>query len=235
LTAEAHLQQLVAGEVRYPNSTADATRIIDRCRRFTPGRKFLDIGAGYGFFSNEAGRRDFAVTALEPSPRCRAVFQVLNGFLPEPRMLGPDFVESHPAEFDAVLMSQVLEHVDELDECVSSLFRLTRPGGVVAIAVPHFASLITRIQGRGDMFINPPEHLNFFTRSGLTRLFGRHELQPLQFENISRLPTDKITRRIPGRPLKSVCKSMINLCLKTTDLLRRGLYLNAYFRKSEKK
>ena len=88
-------------------------------------------------------------------------------------MLTRNFVQANPGSFDVVLMSQVLEHITDLESTLDYLRDLLAPNGIAAIAVPHFGSWLSRLQGKKDMFIVPPEHLNFFSRAGLTALFDR--------------------------------------------------------------
>src|SRR5262245_59227109 len=53
-TAEESLQLLLAEEAAYPNTLIDAARITGRCAALRPGGRFLDIGAGPGFYSKAA-------------------------------------------------------------------------------------------------------------------------------------------------------------------------------------
>ena len=71
----------------------------------------------------------------------------------------------------------------------ANLSAILVPDGIVAVAVPHFGSLLSRLQGKKDMFICPPEHLNFFSRRGLDsalrtqRLPGRRPGDGLEAES----------------------------------------------------
>jgi SAM-dependent methyltransferase len=229
-SAEERLMACTAAEARYPNSTLDAARIIGQCGALTRGRRFLDVGAGFGFFTREALRLGFRANALEPSPNCRDVFALLNGFEPDSKLFSPVFVRDHAADFDVVLLSQVLEHLPSLEEAVSSIRTLLGPSGIAAIAVPHFGSAVSRIQGRRDMFIDPPEHLNFFTRSGLMSLFERHGFRCEHSETISRFDPARLARRLPVAG--GVTTGVLRTVLALADRIGRGMYLNAYFRRN---
>jgi SAM-dependent methyltransferase len=223
--------RLLAEEKNYPNTTLDAERMADRCRRFARGDDFLDVGAGDGFFSRAARARSFRVHALEPSPAGRRVFALMNGFEPEPALLDLDFARRHPAAFDVVLLSQVLEHVSDVEETLAVLGRVLKADGIVAVAVPHFRSWSSRLQGRNDMFITPPEHLNFFTAPGLLRLFERQGYRRLGLETISRFNPARIGSRLPFPILRPAAIALLKLALKAADRMDRGLYLNLYVQK----
>jgi 2-polyprenyl-3-methyl-5-hydroxy-6-metoxy-1,4-benzoquinol methylase len=228
---QTRFNSVIEQEKSYPNSTLDAARIGTACRHWSSGDNFLDIGAGYGFFSRAAIDRGFRVTALEPAPSCREIYRMMNGFEPLPELLNEQFVAAHAGEFDVLLMSQVLEHVQDLDWTLSALHSLLREGGVAAIAVPHFRSMVSILQGRRDMFIIPPEHLNFFTAEGLERLFQRHGFTTLASQTVSRVDGKRIARKMRlgllGRPISYALRVPMTLM----DLLKMGLFLNMYFRK----
>ena len=216
-------------EVAYPNSSIDAQRMTRHCKALAPGTRFLDIGAGFGFFSRAAVEAGFLVIALEPAPYCREVFLRLNGFEAEPLMLDLSFAQAHRGTFDAVLMSQVLEHLPALDETLEAIATLLAPGGIAAIAVPHFRSAVSSLQGRKDMFISPPEHLNFFTSTSLQRLFCRHGFSIVQTETVSRFDPRRIRARFGVAGIVAI--PLLRGALRVADAVRLGMYLNAYFRR----
>lgn len=229
-TATERYHAVLESECQYPNSTIDADRIAATCLKFCSGQpgRFLDIGAGFGFFSRAASEKGFQVDALEPSPACQDVFALMNDFKPHSAMLTNSFVQEHSNSYNAVLMSQVLEHISDVQECVENLYDLLCPNGICAIAVPHFRSVISMIQGTDDMFIIPPEHLNFFTIKGLKLLFLRQGFKLLKMETVSRFDFMKIRRRFP---LSSLIILILSSVLHFADKYNKGMFINAYFQK----
>jgi SAM-dependent methyltransferase len=224
-------RKVLQDERDYPNAAIDSTRIAAYCRSLALGNGFLDIGAGYGFFSRAALERGFHVTAIEPSKICRDVCWLMNGLEALPGMLARDFVQANSGSFDVVLMSQVLEHTADVESTVGHLGDLLRPNGIAAIAVPHFGSWLSRLQGKRDMFMVPPEHLNFFSRAGLTKLFERHRLMCCELHTISRIDVSRVSKRIPV-PLVGRAASLCTLALlRISDRVNGGMFINAYFRK----
>jgi 2-polyprenyl-3-methyl-5-hydroxy-6-metoxy-1,4-benzoquinol methylase len=235
LNAGEGLRKVLHDEETFPNSVIDAARIARYCRYFTRATSFLDIGPGYGFFSRAAISQGFQVTAVEPSSECRRIFKEMNGFEPLSGMLTAEFVKDNGGAFDVVLMSQVLEHISELDSMVSMISAvLRRDDGTAVIAVPHFRSWLSKIQGKADMFISPPEHLNFFSVKGLINLFGRHGFTCSKMHTISRINERRVLQRIPmspliGRPVTVLASSL----LRVSDYFGGGMFINAYFRKGQ--
>jgi SAM-dependent methyltransferase len=67
--------------------------------------------------------------------------------------------------FDAVVCQSVLEHVADPYRCVSEIYRVLRPGGIVYAEIPF----MQQVHGRAYDFTR-------FTLGGLRRLFRRFEL-----------------------------------------------------------
>jgi SAM-dependent methyltransferase len=232
LSGDELLRNALREEENYPNATVDAARIAAQCVRLTSGRELLDVGAGYGFFSRAALSEGFNVTAIEPTAKCREVFHLMNGFEPSPGMLTRQFAAANIGRFDVLLMSQVLEHIADLESVLSYAAAVLRRGGVAAIAVPHFRSLVSRLQGKNDMFIAPPEHLNYFTILGLRALFSRHSFNCVTVYTVSRFNVSRVARKIPVPPaLGTPIAFCISAAVKLSDYVQAGMYINAFFRK----
>lgn len=225
------LGRILERETAHPNSTLDAEAIARECARYSPGRHLLDIGAGYGFMTAAARRRGFDVTALEPSPACREVFRLLNGFEPEDTFLDDDFASRHAGRFHAVILSQVLEHIPDLHACLRRIQTLLVPGGLLVAAVPQFGSLTSLVQDRQDMFIIPPEHLNFFTGRGLRRLLERSGFTGIAAASYSRFDRGKISRRFRPRIMGTMMENTLRSVLHIADRFEKGMYVRGCFRK----
>jgi len=231
LNAFAHLEKLLKSEVKYPNSTLDAARMIGHSKDLANGNRLLDVGGGYGFFSQAAISAGFDVIAIEPSATCREIFTLMNNFTPEACMIDKTLANKYRGRFDVILMSQVLEHIANLDEAVDSIKMLLGKRGIAVIAVPHFKSLVSMLQGKKDMFIIPPEHLNFFSMSGLTSLFSRHRFSLLRRETISRFPPESVHKILPIRLVARITNFALGSILHFADAIGKGMYINCYFRK----
>jgi SAM-dependent methyltransferase len=225
------IQSVLAQERAYPNSVLDAARIAKAAKALTPGTQFLDVGAGFGFFSRAAKAEGFEVEAIEINDESLAVFREMNGFEATKAMLDHEFAEQRSGRYSVVLLSQVLEHVRDVNSAVVDLRSMLAPRGICVIAVPHFGSLVSMVQGRNDMFITPPEHLNYFSRAGLMQLFSRHGFECCGVGTHSRFDSARLQRKLRVPILGSVASRMLSGILRTADMAARGMLLNAYFRK----
>jgi len=214
----------------FPSATQDARRILRVCRRLAAGERLLDIGAGCGVFSREAARLGFKVTACEPNPRARDIFARVNGFNPLPDMFDEHFAERREGSFDVLLASQLLEHVADPAGMACRMRRVLAADGLVAVAVPHFGSVLSRLQGRRDMYISPPEHLNFLSRAGLVRLFARSGFHLLRLTTVSKVNRARLTQAVGVRGLAAVVWLGLYAALAACELFGRGMVINAYFR-----
>jgi 2-polyprenyl-3-methyl-5-hydroxy-6-metoxy-1,4-benzoquinol methylase len=85
---------------------------------------------------------------------------------------------------DVVTIFNVLEHVNDLKECLRTVTRIIRDGGFVLVDVPNGSvmALRGRLLGRWP-HLNLHEHINYFTPRGLDDLMKRHG-----FDCVNRLP-----------------------------------------------
>ena len=73
--------------------------------------------------------------------------------------------------FDAVVLWDVIEHLCDPVAVVSQLSNIIRPGGSLLVSTPNIGSWIARIAGKRWPFMTPPEHVSFFNRRSLQKLF----------------------------------------------------------------
>lgn len=229
-------ESVLAQEAAEPNSMLDAQRLASRmaqlvkAKRGKPGR-FLDIGCGYGFFAVEAIREGFEVTALDLATNKRKVMKEITGLDPVASSF-EDF-QCEPASFSAVLMSQILEHVSDINQWMVKANAILEEGGVLAVALPNFDNAFRYLRRENGPYIIPPEHLNFFNAESLSKLLEKHGFKVEGVQWISRVPKRIIRKRLPASagPLVPavhlVGKAAFGLC----DALHLGLMVNVYGRK----
>ena len=68
-----------------------------------------------------------------------------------------------PQSFDVVLMNHSLEHVTDPRRDLARVFRLLRPGGLLLVAVPNFASWQRKRFGSKWYALDLPRHRTHFT------------------------------------------------------------------------
>lgn len=142
----------------------------------------LDIGAGTGDFLAFAKTKKWEVLGIEPSSKAKALA----------RKKGIPFVENtrdlSDNSFDVITMWHVLEHVRDLDQQLSELKRICKPGGYVIIAVPNFKSYDAKYYKEFWAAYDVPRHLWHFSKTAITKLFAQKEMKlqkvhPMYFDS----------------------------------------------------
>lgn len=140
----------------------------------SPANRWLDIGTGPGLFLDALRKLNRVGTGIEPSLLAskHAISKghnVINGYfnLAKTEELG---------EFDAIHLSEVLEHVQNPLEFLENVGRVLRPGGYVCIVVPNDYNRIQEIfvqnTKQNKWWLQPPFHLNYFDKQALVKLIS---------------------------------------------------------------
>ena len=145
-------------------------------RRLALGRRrLLDIGCGPGFFLKTAIARGWQGHGIEPSRQACAHARGLGAAVTE----GFFDAETAPAlgRFDAVNLTNVLEHVADPIGVLTRAAQLLEPGGVLCVGVPNdfspFQIGARGALGIGEWWVAPPHHLNYFDFDSLAALLTR--------------------------------------------------------------
>ncbi len=99
-----------------------------------PGRRVLDVGAGTGSFAILLAERGFEVTSTDASA---AAVDVLRERVAGPVVQADATALPFPdGAFDAAVLGEVLEHLDDDAAALREVARVVIPNGVVAASVP---------------------------------------------------------------------------------------------------
>ena len=121
-----------------------AARLLDLVGRHAPAGPLLDVGCGHGLLLDEARRRGYDVEGLELSASAAAYARGVLDLRVHERTL-----EEHDAAsgYAAIVMADVLEHLDDPVAAIARCRELLRPGGVLCLVTPDPSSLTARIAG----------------------------------------------------------------------------------------
>lgn len=144
----------------------------------------LDIGAGTGYFLNAVKSTGWSVKGIEKSESTRLQAKAKFGLdcLPSDSLFDLD-----EKSFDVITMWHVLEHVEKLDDTVTTLHKILKPDGVALIALPNKESFDAR-HYKGDWAAyDVPRHLWHFSIPDFTRLADKHgfvvtQVKPMYFD-----------------------------------------------------
>lgn len=178
-------------------------------------RKVLDVGCGAGALGLAIKQRQRChVTGIEYVPE---VAERAATVLDE-AIAGDAFVELDAlpeAHFDAIVMADVLEHVDDTDRLLRLARERLAPAGRLVLSIPnvrHWSVVLPLLGGRWDYQdagILDRTHLRFFTRHNMLEVLQRNGFE---VENVqaSMMPLD-----LPG----GVFSQLIALGINPSDLL----------------
>ncbi len=139
--------------------------------------RLLDVGFGAGAMLKVAQRRGWQAFGIERS--ALAVEQAIKNGFPDVQV-GDLANGPYPADhFDVIVMSELIEHLDDPQPYLRQAWRCLRPGGVLYLTTPNGAGISGRLLSANWSVVCPPEHLQLFSPVSL-----RRSLQAGGFQNI---------------------------------------------------
>lgn len=127
-----------------------------------PGGSVLEIGCGNGNLLTRLNHLGWRVHGIEPDAKAAGIAQrrglhIINGELTD---------QTFEAEtFDAIVMSHVIEHIGDPVTLLRRCRKILKPDGVLIMLTPNLNALGHRWFGRNWLHLDPPRHLNLFTRT----------------------------------------------------------------------
>ncbi|MDQ3935727.1 MAG: methyltransferase domain-containing protein, partial [Actinomycetota bacterium] len=128
-----------------PGRRATARRLLDLIGRYAPAGRLLDVGCGHGLLLDEARSRGYEVTGVELSRSAAAYARDVLGLEVSETPL--EEVEPEDDGFAAIVLADVLEHVEDPIAAIRRCRELLRPGGVLCVVTPDPASATARVAG----------------------------------------------------------------------------------------
>lgn len=159
------------GEDRLASAqTRRLTRELASMEPFRKQNRILEIGAGRGWFLEQASKRGWKTWALE----------INENALCHLRSRGIDRIITETAEtfhvdtdaVDVVRIWDVIEHLESPRKAIRRIRLALRPGGLMRLSTTNFASLSRWINGPEWVYLNGADHIFLFEPRTITRLLS---------------------------------------------------------------
>lgn len=135
-----------------------------------PGR-MLDVGCGTGAFVAWMAQRGWQAHGIDFDEKAVATARMYPGVTADVGDLhSQKFPDDH---FDAVTLSNVIEHVPNPPEVFAECRRILKPGGRLVMMTPNLNAEGHRIFGRYWRGLEPPRHLFLFTPGSMRAIARR--------------------------------------------------------------
>ncbi|MBC7589051.1 MAG: class I SAM-dependent methyltransferase [Chitinophagaceae bacterium] len=127
-----------------------------------------EIGAGIGLIANYLKEKNVVYTGFEPVAHI-----VENAKKEGLNIEQADFtiLKEHANKFDAIVAFEVIEHIDNLKNCLALIFDALKANGRFGFTVPNYDKRLN-YANRGDKIYQsgPPLHVNFFTKESIAAM-----------------------------------------------------------------
>lgn len=190
-----------------------------------PEKNILDIGAGTGDFLKVCKNDSWNVFGIEPDIGARNIASKKGINLQE------NLSKLENKKFEIITLWHVLEHVENLEEYISTLNNLLSKNGRLIIAVPNFKSYDANYYKQFWAAFDVPRHLWHFSQTSISKLFSKENMivektLPMKFDAYYVSLLSEKYKSGKMNPIKSFYKGFVsNLNAKDTQEYSSLIYV----------
>jgi 2-polyprenyl-3-methyl-5-hydroxy-6-metoxy-1,4-benzoquinol methylase len=198
----------------------------------------LDIGCAKGLFLDEMKKSGYNTYGIEMSEQNAEICKANNHSVFHGDLDSYHISNYLKLKFDIISCLDVIEHVPNPNDFLHKIKDLLNNEGLLILSTPNFSGLVSKLLGNRDPFLIPPEHLNFFTKSGLKELIKANGFEVIRVNTFGFITDDGLTRTVTKylpaslHPLSFLIKPLINYAVRSLNIINNGLELEFYLRRS---
>lgn len=147
--------------------------------------RLLDIGCGDGKFVFDATKRGFDAVGIDLSPDRVAKGKELYD-LKETQLKCMNVDEfSSNEKFDIIVMWDVIEHVESPSNLLKSIRKISHENTKIFALTMSLDSITYKLYGENWNYINPTQHLHYFSHSTINNLYEKCgiEMKGVEMDN----------------------------------------------------
>lgn len=179
---------------RTPSHSYLEPAILRLCQRYG-GRKILDLGCGNGALCRTLRDAGYDMTGCDvDAGGIELARQAVKGVRFERLGMEDDPGVLGNREYDAVVSTEVVEHLYAPRSLPRFAARVLKPGGYLILTTPYHGylknlvlSLLNKWDGHHDPMWDGG-HIKFWSRRTLTRLLSENGFDVLEFSGVGRVP-----------------------------------------------
>ena len=162
--------------------------LVARARReLPPSSSIVEVGSGYGYLTYALARAGYRIRGVDIAPSAVEAARRRFGDLYLCDDIGM-FSRRLPASTDVVVMTEVLEHLDQPVAVLAAIRDALRPGGSLLMTTPsrdfHPADALWRTE-------LPPVHLAWYSKTSL-REMARRVGMSIRFQDYSEFHAERV-------------------------------------------
>lgn len=160
--------------------------IIGALRSTSYGNRVLDIGSGVGTIDFYLASKGKDVTAIELAKEAADISEKSAEFLglkDNTKFIHGDFLKlKSEGEFDLVICSEVLEHLENDSKAIAKIYQLLKKDGLALITTPSQNAPLHRL-GLAKEFDTRVGHLRRYNMEDLVSLLKKNKFRILRKQN----------------------------------------------------
>jgi len=141
---------------------------------FPSAGKVLDVGCSSGAFLKVMESEGWDVYGIDISEESSKVARKKWGERIKVMSLDEPLFSPNPPfpVFDLITLFDVLEHSPDPGALLKGVRRLLKPGGLLTVTTHNFSSPVRKLMGRSWSYLDPVEHLSYFSPKALKSLLN---------------------------------------------------------------